>query len=78
MEDISKAFEIKETQTINYQENVSTQVDEEKNLMADLKINLKIKENLIENINDSLVLKDAEIARLKTRIGLLEREKLNN
>jgi hypothetical protein len=78
VEDISKAFEIKETQTINYQENVSTQVDEEKNLMADLKINLKIKENLIENINDSLVLKDAEIARLKTRIGLLEREKLNN
>jgi hypothetical protein len=43
-----------------------------------MKINLKIKENLIESINDSLVLKDAEIARLKTRIGLYEREKLKN
>lgn len=75
----SKVFEIKETQTLSLFENASTQVEENLNarsdLIDDLKIKLKVKENLIENINDTLVLKDAEIARLKTRIGLFEREK---
>ncbi len=50
----------------------------DKTLIEDLKINLKIKENMIESINDALVLKEAEIARLKTRIGLMERKKLIN
>lgn len=43
-------------------------------LIDELKIDIQIKENLIESINDTLVLKEAEIARLKTRIGLLERQ----
>lgn len=42
--------------------------------MQNLRIDLKVKEDLIESINDSVVLKEAEIARLKTRIGLLERK----
>ncbi len=79
----NKLFDFKETQTVYLFENASVQVDNnndnnEKRLVDDMKINLKIKENLIESINDSLVLKDAEIARLKTRIGLYERQKLKN
>ena len=79
----NKLFDFKETQTVYLFENASVQVDNnndnnEKRLIDDMKINLKIKENLIESINDSLVLKDAEIARLKTRIGLYERQKLKN
>ena len=79
----NKLFDFKETQTVYLFENASVQVDNnndnnEKRLVDDMKINLKIKENLIESINDSLILKDAEIARLKTRIGLYEREKLKN
>ena len=74
-----KIYDIKETQTVHYFENVSTQVETiTAGLIDDLKMNLKIKENLIESINDSLVLKDAEIARLKTRIGLFEREKTSD
>lgn len=51
---------------------------QDKTVIDDLKLNLKIKENMIESINDALVLKEAEIARLKTRIGLFERKKLIN
>ena len=63
----NKLFDFKETQTTVYLfKNASVQVDNnndnnEKRLVDDMKINLKIKENLIESINDSLVLKDAEI-----------------
>ena len=49
-----------------------------KAIIDELQLNLKIKENLIDNINDALVLKEAEIARLKTRIGLMERENIIN
>jgi hypothetical protein len=31
---------------------------------------------MIESINDALVLKEAEIARLKSRIGVMERKKI--
>lgn len=76
---MQKYYDIKETQTVHCFENVSTQVETiTAGLIDDLKMNLKIKENLIESINDSLVLKDAEIARLKTRIGLFEREKTSD
>lgn len=43
-----------------------------------MKLNLKVKEKIIDGINDSLVLKEAEIARLKTRIGLMERSTILN
>jgi hypothetical protein len=56
--------------TTTNQQNMSTM-----NFIIDeLKIDVQIKENLIESINDNLVLKEAEIARLKTRIGILERQ----
>ena len=45
----------------------------DKTVIEELKLNLKVKENLIDSINDALVLKEAEIARLKTRIGIMER-----
>ncbi len=48
------------------------------NIIDELKIDLQVKENLIESINDTLVLKEAEIARLKTRIGILERKQSSN
>ncbi len=54
--------------------NNQSQLD--KSIIEDLKINLKIKENLIESINDALVLKEAEIARLKSKIGAMERKKI--
>ncbi len=53
-------------------------ISQDKNIIDELKLNLKIKENLIDSINDSLVLKEAEIARLKTRIGLMERNSIIN
>ena len=43
-------------------------------IIDELKVDLQAKESLIESINDTLVLKEAEIARLKTRIGILERQ----
>jgi uncharacterized coiled-coil protein SlyX len=48
----------------------------EKNQIDDLKMNLKVKENIIDSINDTLVLKEAEIARLKARISLMERKNI--
>ncbi|CAF0722537.1 unnamed protein product [Brachionus calyciflorus] len=48
--------------------------NEDKLEIDELKLNIKIKDNLIESINDSLVLKEAEIARLKTRIAIMERK----
>ena len=56
----------------------SVPLTQDKKIIDELKFNLKIKENLINSINDSLVLKEAEIARLKTRIGLIERKSLIN
>ena len=53
-------------------------LSQDKNTIDELKLNLKIKENLIASISDSLVLKEAEIARLKTRIGLMERKSIIN
>jgi hypothetical protein len=53
-------------------------ISQDKTIIDELKLNLKIKENLIDSINDSLVLKEAEIARLKTRIGLMERNNIIN
>jgi len=53
-------------------------ISQDKTIIDELKLNLKIKENLIDSINDSLVLKEAEIARLKTRIGLMERNSIIN
>ncbi len=47
-------------------------------LIDDLRMNLKIKETIIETVNDNLVLKEAEIARLKSRIGVYERKKKSN
>jgi hypothetical protein len=55
----------KNSQTINNMNN--------NDFVEELKLTLKVKENLIETINDNLILKDAEIARLKTRICLYER-----
>ena len=43
--------------------------------LENLSLELQVKEKLIESINDELLLKDAEIARLKTRIGLMERNR---
>jgi hypothetical protein len=65
-------------QTINCNQCEASMAEsaQDKTVIDDLKLNLKIKENLIESINDALVLKEAEIARLKTRIGLHERKKL--
>jgi hypothetical protein len=48
-----------------------------KTLVDQLNSNLRIKENVIESTNDALVLKEAEIARLKTRVCLIERN-MNN
>lgn len=48
--------------------------DKEKSIIDDLKLNLRIKDDLIETVNDSLVLKEAEIARLRTKIGIYERK----
>ena len=56
----------------------SVPLSQDNKIIDELKFNLKIKENLINSINDSLVLKEAEIARLKTRIGLIERKSLIN
>jgi hypothetical protein len=56
--------------------NNTSMNSQDKTMIEDLRLNLKIKENLIESINDTMVLKEAEIARLKTRIGLMERKKL--
>ena len=50
----------------------------EGHMIEEMRLNLKIKEDLIESINDKLVLKEAEIARLKTRIGLQERNQRLN
>lgn len=44
----------------------------------ELKLNLRIKENLIDTFNDTLVLKEAEIARLKTKIAMMERRDIIN
>ncbi len=82
-----KSYEMKQTQTEeNLNESIhtksspddsmSSQSQQDKTMIDDLKINLKIKENLIESINDALVLKEAEIARLKSRIGVMERKKM--
>lgn len=46
----------------------------DKTEFEDLKLNMKVKESLIESINDGLILKDAEIARLKARLAALERK----
>ena len=84
---IEKSYEMKQTQTEeNLNESIQTksspddsmssQSQQDKTMIDDLKINLKIKENLIESINDALVLKEAEIARLKSRIGVMERKKM--
>ena len=51
---------------------------QDKTLIEELRLNLKIKDNLIDSVNDALVLKEAEIARLKTRIGLMERNNIVN
>jgi uncharacterized coiled-coil protein SlyX len=74
-------MEHKETQTLesnclNRSDSTvsSSSLNSEKTIFDDLHINLKVKENLIESINDTLVLKDAEIARLKSRIGFMERK----
>ena len=40
--------------------------------MEDLNMNLNVKETVIQSISDNLVLKEAEIARLKSRIFLME------
>jgi hypothetical protein len=56
----------------------SVLLPQDNKIIDELKFNLKIKENLINSVNDSLVLKEAEIARLKTRIGLIERKSLIN
>lgn len=58
--------------------NLDKTINDQKVELDELKLNLKIKENLIENFNDSLVLKDAEIARLKTRIAIMERKDIIN
>lgn len=61
------------------QMNVSNQkINDQKVELDELKLNLKIKANLIESFNDSMVLKDAEIARLKTRIAIMERKDIIN
>ena len=84
-----KIYELKQTQTDEYvtineesSSDTNSSIDfssyQDKNLIEDLKINLKVKENIIESVNDALVLKEAEIARLKTRIGLMDRKKLIN
>jgi hypothetical protein len=48
----------------------------DKTVVEDLRLNLKVKESLIESINDSLILKEAEIARLKARLAVLERRSM--
>lgn len=40
--------------------------------MENLTMNLNVKETVIQSISDNLVLKEAEIARLKSRIFLME------
>jgi len=50
----------------------------DRTLIDDLRMNLKIKETIIETANDNLVMKEAEIARLKSRIGVYERKKQTN
>ena len=60
---------------MNIYENNETTTNNMNNLIDELKIDVQVKDNLIESINDTLVLKEAEIARLKTRIGILERNK---
>ena len=47
----------------------------DRTLIDDLRLNLRIKENIIETVNDNLVLKEAEIMSLKSRIGIYERKK---
>jgi predicted nucleic acid-binding Zn-ribbon protein len=75
----------KETQTQNVnpdtrnnQKHDDTILKQQNNILNNevqkLQMDLKIKEDLIESVNDAVVLKEAEIARLKTRIGLQERQ----
>lgn len=59
-------------------ESLSICHEHEQTLIEELKLNLKVKENIIDSINDTLVLREAEIARLKTRIALMERKSLIN
>ena len=42
--------------------------------IEELRINLKVKGNIIDSINDTLVIREAEIARLKARISMMERK----
>jgi hypothetical protein len=65
-----------DSQTTMDLSSVDSQAD--RTLIEDLRLNLKIKENIIETVNDNLVLKEAEIARLKAKIGLFERNKQCN
>lgn len=62
-----------DSQTTMDLSSVDSQAD--RTMIDDLRLNLKIKENIIETVNDNLVLKEAEIARLKAKIGLFERNK---
>lgn len=54
--------------------SVESSVDKNNSIIDDLKLNLRIKDDLIETVNDNLVLKEAEIARLRTKIGIYERK----
>jgi hypothetical protein len=66
--------------SINTDTSLNTTIDEtchvDKTALEDLRLNLKVKESLIESINDSLILKEAEIARLKARLAVLERKNM--
>ena len=53
--------------------NVNSLQQQSTALLENKDLELQVKEKLIESINDELLLKDAEIARLKARIGLMER-----
>ena len=71
------------SKSINADASFNASIDEssfcvDKALFEDLKINLKVKESLIESINDNLILKEAEIARLKARLSVIERKNLLN
>lgn len=63
-------------QNSKLKDNFREETNRLKSEMEKLKMNLKVKENIIESINDSIVIKEAEVARLKARISLIERKNL--
>ena len=57
---------------------VKSDLQEQQSKINELNMKLDVKEKFIDSIKDEIVLKEAEITRLKSRIIILERKSVND